>query len=252
VFDFYSLGNFVFDRDANEGVVIAITNDDNTTGVVVRLGCETDFVAKNEDFINLAKGFADIAITNKPATLEAFLALPYENITVGEKVIEQVGVIGEKVEISSYEIIEAQMVTPYIHAGYKAGVIVSFNKSSEDYTTAGKDVAMQVAAMSPIAVNEEGVDSTTIEKEIEIGKEQARAEGKPEAMLERIAEGKLKKFFKERTLLNQVFVKNSKQTIASYLQSVEKELTVNHIKHKVTLCLILRPVLQGSCGMGLM
>ena len=170
----------------------------------------------------------------KPANLEAFLALPYENITIGEKVVEQVGVIGEKVEISSYEIVEAPMVTPYIHAGYKAGVIVGFNKASEDYVTAGKDVAMQVAAMSPIAVNEEGVDSTTVEKEIEIGKEQARAEGKPEAMLERIAEGKLKKFFKERTLVNQVFVKDSKQTVATYLQSVEKELTVTDFKH-VTL-----------------
>ena len=222
------------DRDANEGVVIAITNDDNSVGVVARLSCETDFVAKNEDFINLAKGFADLAIANKPANLEAFLALPYENITIGEKVVEQVGVIGEKVEISSYEIVEAPMVTPYIHAGYKAGVIVGFNKASEDYITAGKDVAMQVAAMSPIAVNEEGVDSTTVEKEIEIGKEQARAEGKPEAMLERIAEGKLKKFFKERTLVNQVFVKDSKQTVATYLQSVEKELTVTDFKH-VTL-----------------
>ncbi len=222
------------DRDANEGVVIAITSDDNTTGIVVRLGCETDFVAKNEDFIMLAQNFADIALKYKPADLDSLLALPYENISVGEKVIEQVGVIGEKVEISAYGIVEAPMVTPYIHAGYKAGVVVGFNKASDNFTTAGKDVAMQIAAMSPIAVNEEGVDSSVIEKEIEIGKEQARAEGKPEQMLERIAEGKLKKFFKERTLLNQVFVKDSKQTIASYLQSEDSDLTVTDFKH-VTL-----------------
>ena len=222
------------DRDANEGVVIAITNDDNTSGVVVRLSCETDFVAKNEDFINLGKTFANIALENKPATLEALLALPFENITVGEKVIEQVGVIGEKVEISAYDLVESAMVTPYIHAGYKAGVVVGFNKTSDAFVTAGKDVAMQVAAMAPLAVNEDGIDSTVIEKEIEIGKEQARAEGKPEAMLERIAEGKLKKFFKERTLMNQVFVKDNKQTIATYLQSVEKDLIVTDFKH-VTL-----------------
>jgi elongation factor Ts len=222
------------DRDAKEGVVYALVSDDNAKGVIVRLSSETDFVAKNEDFINLAKSFAETALNNMPADLDALLALEYEGITVGEKVIEQVGVIGEKIEIKSYERLEAAQVVPYIHMGYKAGVLVGLNNADAAYLEAGKNVAMQVAAMKPVALDKDGVDASIVEKEIEIGKEQARQLGKPEEMLERIALGKLNKFYKENTLLNQQYVKDSKQSITDYLKSQNPELTVTAFKH-VTL-----------------
>lgn len=219
------------DREANEGVVIAITSADKTQGVIVKLSSETDFVAKNEDFINLTRKMAQIALDHFPANLEACLQLPFDNITIGEKVSEQVGVIGEKIELAAYERIEAAMVAPYIHMGNKAGVLVGLNKSSDAIYEAGRDVAMQVAAMHPIAVDKDGVDPATIAKEIEIGKEVARQEGKAEEMLEKIALGKLNKFYKESTLLNQDFVKDSKLTVAGYLQSIDKELTVTAFRH---------------------
>jgi elongation factor Ts len=222
------------DREANEGVVLAVVSDDHKRGVIVKLSCETDFVAKNEDFVKLTQSFADIALDKFPATLEELLALDYDGITVGDKVTEQVGVIGEKIELASYERVEAAQVAPYIHMGNKAGVLVGLNKAGESFFDAGRDVAMQVAAMKPIAVDKDGVDQTTIEKEIEIGMEQARQEGKPEAMLERIATGKLNKFFKENTLLAQQFVKDSKKSVADYLKSFDGELTVTEFKH-VTL-----------------
>ncbi len=221
------------DRHAKEGVVVAVVNDDRTKGAVVRLSCETDFVAKNEDFVNLVKSFANIALENLPESKEALLALPYDGITVGEKVTEQLGVIGEKIELADYQKVEAPLVAPYIHMGYKAGVLVGLNKAG-DFFEAGRDVAMQVAAMKPIAVDKDGVDASIVEKEIEIGKEQARQEGKPEAMLERIAVGKLNKFFKENTLLNQVFVKGNKETVADFLKTLDSDLTVTDFKH-VTL-----------------
>ncbi len=223
------------DRDAKEGVVIALVSDDHKGGVVVKLSCETDFVAKNEDFINLTNEFAKIALENMPADLEALKALPYnDKLSVGEKVTEQLGVIGEKIELATYEKLEAPMVTSYIHMGNKAGVLVGLSIENADYFDAGRDVAMQVAAMKPVAVDKDGVDQSIIEKEIEIGKEQARAEGKPEAMLEKIALGKLNKFYKENTLLNQQFVKDNKSSVAQYLQSKNKDLTVTDFKH-VTL-----------------
>lgn len=222
------------DRAANEGVVLAVVSDDKTKGVIVKLSCETDFVAKNADFVNLTKSFASIALDEFPASREELLALPYNGITIGEKVIEQNGVIGEKIELSAYETLEAAQVAPYVHMGNKAGVLVGLNKSEGDFYGAGRDVAMQVAAMHPIAVDKSGVDAKTIEKEIEIGKEQARAEGKPEKLLERIAMGKLNKFYKERTLLNQQFVKDSKKSVQDYLKGYNKELTVTDFKH-VTL-----------------
>jgi len=221
------------DRDAKEGVVVAVVNDDHTKGAVVRLSCETDFVAKNEDFVNLVKSFANIALNNLPETKEDLLALPYEGITIGEKVTEQLGVIGEKIEMADYQKLEAPIVAPYIHMGYKAGVLVGLNKAG-DYFDAGRDVAMQVAAMKPIAVDKDGVDASVVEKEIEIGKEVARQEGKPEEMLERIATGKLNKFFKENTLLNQAFVKGNKETVADFLKTLDSDLTVTDFKH-VTL-----------------
>lgn len=222
------------DRDAKEGAVIALVSGDNSKGVVVRLSCETDFVSKNQSFVDLATAFAQLALDKFPATKEELLALQYDGMKLADKVIEQTGVIGEKVEIADYQRIEAPMVSAYIHMGNKAGVIVGFNKASDAFEEAGRDVAMQVAAMKPVAVDEDGVSQEVIKKEIEIGMEIARQEGKPEAMLERIASGKLNKFFKENTLLNQMFVKDNKQSIAAYLQTLDSDLTVTDFKH-VTL-----------------
>ncbi len=219
------------DRDANEGVVIAQTTADHTKGVVVNLSCETDFVAKNEDFINLAKKVADIALATYPATLEDLLATDFEGgLSVGDKVTEQMGVIGEKVEVKQYQNLESEMVVPYIHAGYRRGVLIGLNKAG-DYAEAGKNVAMQVAAMNPVAVDKGDIDSSVVEKEIEIGKELARNEGKPEAMLEKIAMGRLNKFFKENTLLNQEYVKGNKESVGQYLKSVDSDLTVKAFRH---------------------
>jgi elongation factor Ts len=219
------------DREAKEGVVLAVTNDDKTKGVIVKLSCETDFVAKNQDFVDLTQSLAELALEKTPANVEEFLQLPFNSITVGEKITEQVGVIGEKIELADYQHLEAPMVAPYIHMGNKAGVLVGLNLNADEYFDAGRDVAMQVAAMRPIAVNEDGIDQTIIEKEIEIGMEQARQEGKPEAMLEKIAKGKLNKFFKESTLLNQQFVKDNKKSVAQFLKDLNSDLTVIDFKH---------------------
>ncbi len=220
------------DRDAKEGVVIAMVDPAGKKGIIVKLSSETDFVAKNEDFIALAKKFAQIAIDNFPATKEDLLALPFENITIGDKVTEQVGVIGEKIEIANYETLEAEQVISYIHNNYMAAVIISLNKHSDTFVSAGEDVAMQVAAMKPVAVDKDGVNADIISKEIEIGKEIARAEGKPEEMLEKIAMGKLNKFYQDNTLLNQAFVRGSgKESVRDYLSSIDKDLTVTGFKH---------------------
>lgn len=220
------------DREAKEGVVIAKVTDDRKKGVIVKLSCETDFVAKNEAFVELTESFAEKALNHFPKDKNALLELPYENgISIGEKVTEQVGVIGEKLELASYERIEADQVAPYIHTGNKAAVLVGLNKDSEAAYEAGRDVAMQVAAMRPVALDKDQVDPSVIDKEIEIGKEQARAEGKPEAILDKIAKGKLNKFFKDSTLMNQQYVKDSSKSVKDYLGSVEKGLTVTDFKH---------------------
>ena len=219
------------DREAKEGVVYALVSNDNKRGVVIRLSSETDFVAKNEDFINLAKEFAQIALDKFPADLEELLKQPYQNITIGEKVQEQVGVIGEKIELADYQRIEAPQVVSYIHMGNKAAVILGLNKDNAQYKDAGRDVAMQVAAMKPVALDKNGVDPSIIEKEIEIGKELARQEGKAEDMLEKIAMGKLNKFFKDNTLLAQAFVKDNSLSVEGYLKSIDKDLTVTGFKH---------------------
>lgn len=219
------------DREANEGVVIAQVSECGKKGIVIKLSCETDFVSKNEEFVAFAQKIADSAISLFSATKEELLASDFGGITLGDKITEYVGVIGEKVELANYETIEGELVVPYIHMGYRAGVVVALNKAGDDVVDAGKNVAMQVAAMKPIALDKDGIDASVIEKEIEIGMEQARRDGKPEAMLERIAQGKLGKFYKENTLLNQVYVKNNKQNIAQYLQSVGKDLTATGFKH---------------------
>jgi len=225
------------DREAKEGVVIALTSDDKSNGVVIRLSCETDFVSKGDAFVELATSFAKVALENLPDNHEALLALEVEpGKTIAQKVEEQTGVIGEKIELSAYEKLETAagsgQVLPYIHMGNKAGVIVALNLDGADYEEAGKNVAMQVAAMHPIALDKDGVDSSIVEKEIEIGKDIARQEGKPEEMLEKIATGKLNKFFKERTLLNQMYVKStSKETVQGYLTNVHADLTITDFKH---------------------
>lgn len=219
------------DREAKEGVVIALVSPDRTKGVVVRLSSETDFVSKNEDFVNTTKQIAQIALENFPANLEALGELPINGVAIKDKVTDMIAAIGEKIGLESYEKLEAAQVVSYIHMGNRAGVIVGLNKAGDQYLEAGKDVAMQVAAMKPIAVTPDGVDKSIIEKEIEIGKEVARQEGKPEEMLEKIALGKLNKFYKEQTLLQQEFVKDSKLTIDAYLKKQDKDLTVTAFKH---------------------
>ena len=224
------------DRDAKEGVVIALTSGNRNNGIIIRLSCETDFVSKGDHFIGFAQSIADLALKNLPADRDALLAIKYDSeMTVGEKITEQVVSIGEKVELASYAKIETKagegQVLPYIHMGYRAGVLVALNQEGPQYIDPGKNVAMQVAAMKPVALDKTGVDSTIVEKEIEIGKEQARLAGKPEAMLEKIALGKLNKFFKENTLLAQSYVKDSKQSVDQYLKSINENLTVTDFKH---------------------
>lgn len=219
------------DREAKEGVVLAAISEDRTKGIIVRLSCETDFVAKNEDFVALTDRMAQLALAKFPENREALLALDFDGISLADKIAEQTGVIGEKLELSAYERIEAPMVAPYIHMGNRAAVIVGLNKADNSFFDAGRDVAMQVAAMKPLAVDKDGVDASIVEKEIEIGKEQARLEGKPEAMLEKIAIGKLNKFYQENTLLGQTFVKDGKSSVADYLKKFDSGLTVTGFKH---------------------
>jgi len=220
------------DREASEGVVIAQTTADQTRGIIVALNCETDFVARNENFIAMTQKIADIALDKYPATLEDLLALPYEGaVTIGEKVGEQNGIIGEKIELSRYEPLTGAQILTYNHSNNKRSVLVVLNKKADSFEQAGRDVAMQIAAMNPVSVSKDDVDPKIVEKEIEIGKELARNEGKAEDMLEKIALGRLNKFFAENTLLSQKFVKNNDQTVLQYLQSLDKDLTVTAFKH---------------------
>lgn len=223
------------DRDAKEGSVFIKVSDDKKEAVLIALNCETDFVAKNEEFQSLGKLIAETAYTNKPADKDALLSLKAGALTLNDKIVELVGKIGEKIEVSEYIHMKGETVVPYIHAGSKLGVLVSLKGiNGKDVTEAGKDVGMQIAAMNPVAVDEKSVDKTLIEKELEIAKAQILAEGKPENMVEKIAQGKLNKFFKESTLLHQAFVKDNSKTVAQYLDSVSKGLTVAEFK-RVTI-----------------
>jgi len=217
------------DREASEGVVLAQASADSSLGAIIVLNSETDFVAKNTDFLDLAKKILDIALENNPADLEELKSLPMDGGKVGEKIVEYVGIIGEKLDLSYFEKIEAAHVQAYIHPGNKLATLVGFTKAGVDIQVY-KDIAMQIAAMNPVAVDKDFVSEATIAQEIEIGKEQARRDGKPEEMLDKISQGKLSKFFKENTLLNQDFVKDNKMTIRQYLVSVNKELTVTEFK----------------------
>lgn len=219
------------DKEAKEGSVFVKTSDDKKEAVLIALNCETDFVAKNEEFQNLGKLISETAFANKPANKEALLGLKAGGLTLNEKIIELVGKIGEKIEVSEYILMKGEAVVPYIHAGSKLGVLVSLKGiNGKDVTDAGKDVGMQIAAMNPVAIDESSVDKSVVEKELEIAKAQILAEGKPANMVEKIAQGKLQKFFKESTLLHQAFVKDNSKTVAQYLDSVTKGLTVAEFK----------------------
>lgn len=215
------------DRQASEGAVIAVTNASASTGVVIELNCETDFVGKNEGFISFAKEIAQVALDNTPSSLEELKKLTLNGVTIEARLLDEMAKIGEKIDVSKYAILQGTNIVPYIHGANRIGVLVQLsNAPSEANTAAGKDVAMQIAAMNPIAVDRTEVDEATIQRELAIGMEQARAEGKPEAMLEKIAQGKLEKFYKESTLLNQEFVKDSSKTVGKMLGDTEAGLTV--------------------------
>ncbi len=220
------------DNAVSEGTVLINISADGTNGKLVALACETEPVSNVEDFKNLAQSILDKAVADNIADKDALLAATLaDGRPVSEHMVELTGKLGEKLEISAYENISADQVVPYIHSNGKLGVLVAFTGvNGSDVAELGKDVAMQIAAMKPIAVDKDGVDAATIEREIEVGKEQARAEGKPEAMLEKIAQGKLQKFYKDSTLLNQEFVKDSSLTIRQLLEKTGKELTVSTFK----------------------
>jgi len=219
------------DNEAKEGLVLAQTSADGTKGVILTLNCETDFVAKNEGYVNFVQSIVDIALANLPATAEELKALAYnDKLTVEEKITEQVGVIGEKLDLSSYAVINAAKVVAYNHPGNQLATLVGLNSGSDVVAEAGRQVAMQIAAMNPIAIDKDGVDARTIEREIEVGKELAIQEGKPAEMAEKIAMGRLNKFFQENTLLSQAFVRDNKLTIEQFLDATEKGLTVTDFK----------------------
>lgn len=213
------------DREATEGAVIAKVNDDHTFGVLVVLNCETDFVAKNEDFVKKAHLFADAALAQKPNSLEELKNLTVEGHTIESEITNMTGVIGEKIDLSIYQKLEAPQVVSYIHPGNRLATIVSFNKAVDD-PQVPKNISMQVAAMAPVSVDKDRVPKEVIEKELEIGRAQAKEEGKPEAILDKIAEGKLNKFFKENTLVSQEFISDHKITVAEYIAQHDKELKV--------------------------
>jgi elongation factor Ts len=217
------------DKEATEGVVLSKVSNDGKLGAMIVLNSETDFVAKNAEFSNLASKILDTAISKNPATLEELKTLPLENRNVGEKVVEYMGIIGEKLELTYFEKIEAAHVQAYVHPGNRLATLVGFSKAGMDIQVY-KDIAMQVAAMNPVALDKDDVPEKVIAQEIEIGKDQARREGKPENMLDKIAQGKLGKFYRESTLLNQDFIKDNKMTIRQYLNSVDKELRVTAFK----------------------
>jgi elongation factor Ts len=216
------------DRDSSEGAAIAKVNADANAGVIISLNCETDFVAKNESFVALANAMAELALNC--GSKEELLSASIDGMSVQDKLVEQTGVIGEKIEIGGFARVESAFVGSYIHAGNKIATLVGLSKNVEGAQECAKNVAMQAAAMNPIALNEDGVDQSTIDKEIEIAKDQLRAEGKPEAMLDNIAKGKIKRFFKDNTLVNQDYIKDSKVSVANYVKSIDAELTVVDFK----------------------
>ncbi|HNW74713.1 MAG TPA: translation elongation factor Ts [Bacteroidales bacterium] len=219
------------DRDANQGFVCAKTTADQTFGAVIMVNCETDFVGKTEDFINFSRELLDLGINKRIKTAAELLPMTLGTTTVEERLNEMLGKTGEKIQIAHFEAIEAPVVFAYNHFGNRLATVIGLNKKDgKNVMEIGHELAMQVAAMSPVAVDKENVTQEVIDREMEIGKEQARQEGKPEEMLDKIATGKLQKFFKEMTLLNQDFVKDTKKTVRQYIADHDKELMVTGFK----------------------
>lgn len=219
------------ENETKEGFVLAQVTGDNSTGIVFALNCETDFVAKNDGYKTLVESLMKVAIDNTPASAEELLSLKYDDkLTVAEKITEQIGVLGEKLEVTGYGILKGGGVVAYNHPGNQLATLVAINNGASDAIEAGRQVAMQVAAMNPIALNKEGVDARTIEREIEVGKELAIQEGKPADMADKIAQGRLTKFFKENTLLSQEFIRDNKLTVEQFLDSTVKGLTVSDFR----------------------
>ncbi len=222
------------DRESNEGVVIARTSEDGKRGVIIELNCETDFVAKNAEFIAFGNAIANAAVENAPANLEELKALELDTETerhkISDWITDKTGKIGERIDVSKYVVLEGEKIVAYIHGNFRLGVLVALSADGDNVEAAGKDVAMQIAAMNPVALDKSDVDATTIQRELDIAKEQIRAEGKPEEMVEKIAQGKLNKFYKDSTLLNQEFVKDSSKNISQFLNSIQSGLTVTSFK----------------------
>ena len=213
------------DRDSSEGVAIARVSSDRTMGIIISLNCETDFVAKNNTYIQLANKLADLALGYN--TKESFLSSKFDDkLTVNEKLIEQTGVIGEKIEIGSFKFLEANYIGSYIHAGNKIASIVGLSYKDDNAEKVSKNIAMQVAAMNPIALDEHGVSKDILDKEIEIAKDQLRQQGKPEAMLDNIVKGKIKRFLKDNTLVNQIFIKDNKINVSQYAFSINPKFSI--------------------------
>jgi len=218
------------DRSASEGVVLSGVSEDKKFGVIVSVNCETDFVAKNEDFVAFAKSVLNLALSNKVDTKESLENQILDGVSVSDKLLEKTGVIGEKIELGFYDFLESEYVTSYIHHGNRLASLVSLNISGEDYFQVGKDLCMQVAAMNPMGLSEKDISQEVLDRELDIAKETARKEGKPEQMIEKIALGRLGKFFKENTLLKQAFIKDGKKSIEQYLKEVNTDLNVQEFK----------------------
>jgi elongation factor Ts len=219
------------DNEAKEGIILAQASADGQSGIILGLNCETDFVAKNEGYIALVQSLVDIALAHKPDTATALKALRYDDrLTVDEKITEQIGLIGEKLDLSNYAVVDASKVVAYNHPGNQLATLVGFSADGSDMDEVGRQVAMQVAAMNPIAIDKSGVDERTIERELEIGKDLAIQEGKPAEMAEKISQGRLNKFFKENTLLSQQFIRDDKLTVEQFLENTASGLTVTEFK----------------------
>lgn len=216
------------DRESSEGVVLAKVNADNTSGVIISLNCETDFVARNQDYLRLANDLSEHALSFD--TLENFLSSTYNNLSISEKLIEQTGVIGEKIEIGTFKKITAPYVGYYIHNGNKIASVIGLSGIIKDADEISKNISMQVAAMNPIALDENNVPFEIVQKEIEIAKDQLRKEGKPEEMLEKISQGKMKRFFKDNTLINQSYIKDNSMSVGDYLKLSDPDLKITDFK----------------------
>jgi elongation factor Ts len=222
------------DREAKEGVIIARTTADNKTGFIITLACETDFVAKNSDFVSFAQGVMDLAVKNNVKSLEELQSAKLDSVSVTDKINDQVAKIGEKIQLARFERVDAEAVSAYIHGAYRMGVLVGLNTNTAPVLEAGRDLAMQIAAMNPIAVDADSIPAETVERERGIVTEQIKNDpkmaGKPDEMIDKIATGKLNAFFKENTLMAQAYVKDAAKTVGEYLKTVDPAAKVIQFK----------------------